>query len=171
VALAGTADAGASWSVQQSETTNEDGAVSCATISLCVATTDNALWVTSSDGGLPATAPVRPLGGRGEQAVIISAKSPTRALPHVSAPEMWARDGHSATITGQYRGTIAAKSAAVVISLPSGRKLRETASIGLTHYYSVTISKVIRGLTTVDVRVSTAGGTSTVQAGDAYTYH
>jgi hypothetical protein len=27
------------------------------------------------------------------------------------------------------------------------------------------------GTGTVDVRVSTAGGTSTVQAGDAYTYH
>jgi hypothetical protein len=51
-ALLGTSDAGSSWSQVTSDTTNEDGSVSCLNIDVCVATTDNALWVTSDDGGL-----------------------------------------------------------------------------------------------------------------------
>lgn len=51
-ALLGTADGGSSWSSVTSDTTNEQGSVSCLSISVCVATTDNALWVTSDDGGL-----------------------------------------------------------------------------------------------------------------------
>jgi hypothetical protein len=51
-ALTGTADRGASWSVVTSDTTNEVGSVSCLSVSTCVAVTDNAVWVTSDDGGL-----------------------------------------------------------------------------------------------------------------------
>lgn len=43
---------GASWSVVTSDTTNEVGSVSCLSVSTCVAVTDNAVWVTSDDGGL-----------------------------------------------------------------------------------------------------------------------
>jgi hypothetical protein len=35
-----------------SDTTNEEGQVSCATTTFCVATTDDALWVTTTTGGL-----------------------------------------------------------------------------------------------------------------------
>jgi hypothetical protein len=52
VALAGTSDGGASWSTVTSDTTNEEGQVSCATTTFCVATTDDALWVTTTNGGL-----------------------------------------------------------------------------------------------------------------------
>lgn len=55
VALNGTSDAGKSWSSVTSDTTDEDGAVSCLSVRVCVATTDNGLWVTSDDGGLPTT--------------------------------------------------------------------------------------------------------------------
>lgn len=51
-ALLGTSDAGGSWSTVTSDTTNEEGSVSCLSISVCAATTDGALWVTSDDGGL-----------------------------------------------------------------------------------------------------------------------
>jgi hypothetical protein len=51
-ALAGTADGGASWSTVTSDTTNEYGSVSCLNVSVCVATTDNALWVTTDNGGI-----------------------------------------------------------------------------------------------------------------------
>jgi len=51
-ALLGTSDGGGSWSQVTSDTTNEQGSVSCLNIKVCVATTDNALWVTSDDGGL-----------------------------------------------------------------------------------------------------------------------
>jgi hypothetical protein len=53
VSLVGTADAGKSWASVTSDTSNQDGSVSCLSVNVCVATTDNALWVTSDDGGLP----------------------------------------------------------------------------------------------------------------------
>jgi photosystem II stability/assembly factor-like uncharacterized protein len=52
LALAGTANAGASWSTVDSDLSNEFGYVSCLSDSTCVATTDQGLWVTSDDGGL-----------------------------------------------------------------------------------------------------------------------
>lgn len=52
-ALDGTADGGRSWSLVTSSQANTGGAgISCLSVSVCVATTDNALWVTSDDGGL-----------------------------------------------------------------------------------------------------------------------
>lgn len=53
VSLAGTSNGGMSWSTVTSDTTNQDGSVSCLSVRICVATTDNGLWVTASDGGLP----------------------------------------------------------------------------------------------------------------------
>jgi photosystem II stability/assembly factor-like uncharacterized protein len=52
-ALAGTSDGGSSWSVVTSDTSNEGGYVSRLSVSTCVAVTDNGVWVTSDDGGLP----------------------------------------------------------------------------------------------------------------------
>jgi hypothetical protein len=60
VALAGTTDGGASWSTVTSDTANEEGQVSCATTTFCVATTDGALWVTNTDGGLTGAAATQP---------------------------------------------------------------------------------------------------------------
>jgi hypothetical protein len=54
-ALVGTGDGGASWSVVTSDTSNEEGSVSCLDLSTCVAITDGGLWVTSDDGGLVPT--------------------------------------------------------------------------------------------------------------------
>jgi photosystem II stability/assembly factor-like uncharacterized protein len=52
-ALDGTADGGQSWSlVTSSEGNIDQGAVSCLSVSVCVATTDDGLWVTTNDGGL-----------------------------------------------------------------------------------------------------------------------
>ena len=55
MALAGTSDGGASWSSVTSDTTDEGGSVSCLSVKVCVATTDNGLWVTRDDGGLVGT--------------------------------------------------------------------------------------------------------------------
>lgn len=52
VALVGTNTGGSSWLPVTSDTTNEDGSVSCLNVNVCVATTDNGLWVTSDGGGL-----------------------------------------------------------------------------------------------------------------------
>jgi photosystem II stability/assembly factor-like uncharacterized protein len=52
-ALDGTANGGRSWSlVTASEGGIDEGSVSCLSVSVCVATTDNGLWVTRNDGGL-----------------------------------------------------------------------------------------------------------------------
>lgn len=53
LSLAGTSSGGMSWSTVTSDTTNQDGSVSCLSVMICVATTDNGLWVTANDGGLP----------------------------------------------------------------------------------------------------------------------
>lgn len=49
VALVGTVNGGKSWSPVRSGTTNQDGSVSCLNVQVCVATTDNGLWVMSDD--------------------------------------------------------------------------------------------------------------------------
>jgi hypothetical protein len=54
VALAGTLDGGTSWSTVSSDTTDEEGSVSCLSGQVCVSAVDNALWVTRDDGGLTA---------------------------------------------------------------------------------------------------------------------
>ena len=52
-ALDGTADGGRSWSlVTSSEGNTNEGSVSCVSVSVCVATIDDGLWVTTDDGGL-----------------------------------------------------------------------------------------------------------------------
>ncbi len=52
-ALAGTANGGRTWSlVTASQGDIDPGDVSCLSVSLCVATTDDGLWVTTDDGGL-----------------------------------------------------------------------------------------------------------------------
>lgn len=52
VGLVGTSDGGGSWSVLDADTSNIEGLVSCASLTLCVATSDNALWVTRDFGGI-----------------------------------------------------------------------------------------------------------------------
>jgi hypothetical protein len=68
LALLGTSNAGGSWSARIAETSTEAGSVSCASVDICVATTDDALWVTRNDGGLAATATTGTLGSPGSQA-------------------------------------------------------------------------------------------------------
>jgi len=146
LALVGTADSGSSWSAELADTTNNDGTVSCASASFCVAATDNGVWETSTGGGLAATPATHSPAG---QRLVSASQGVARKLPAVSGPNVWARSGTNRTITGQYRGTAAATSASVVIALPSGQKIHKTVSIGLNHYYSVTVQKVARGTTTV----------------------
>lgn len=52
-ALDGTADGGKSWTlVTATEGNTDEGDVACLSVNVCVATTDNGLWVTRDDGGL-----------------------------------------------------------------------------------------------------------------------
>ena len=156
VALVGTDNGGASWSSATSDTSNEEGSVSCGTADVCVATTDNALWVTSSDGALSATTAARPLG-----AVRAAAgRTPiTRSLPEVSGSTVAARIGQRVTITGQYRnrpGTSLAKTVVATIKPAKGSAITERLSIGLNHYYSAKIAKLAPGQTTVTFTATNA---------------
>lgn len=52
-ALDGTADGGRTWSLVTASQGNIDaGVVSCLSVNVCVATTDDGLWLTTDDGGL-----------------------------------------------------------------------------------------------------------------------
>jgi hypothetical protein len=154
VALVGTDNAGASWSAATSDTTNQDGSVSCASAAFCVATTDNELWTTTDDGGLaPATTRLpgsSPLAsGTGSPQLARARKPVTQTLPRVSASTVWARTGRTVIVTGQYRGSQAATTASVTIQAPGEKVSKEKVSIRLNHYYSVAISKAAAGTTTV----------------------
>ncbi len=60
VALAGTLDGGTSWSTVSSDTTDQEGSVSCLNRQVCVSAVNNALWVTQDDGGLTAATVTAP---------------------------------------------------------------------------------------------------------------
>jgi len=143
VALVGTADGGGSWSSVTSDTTNEYGSVSCASISFCAATTDNALYVTSDDGGLSSSA------GLAARPMAATASHLDKRLPKVSGAAVAARADTNVVVTSQYRGTIAASAADVQVTTPAGTTTSSTVAIGLNNYYSVTLDRVAQGTTTV----------------------
>jgi hypothetical protein len=154
VSLAGTANGGATWSEEIAETTNEEGNVSCASVSFCVTTADNAVWYTTDDGGLSTAATSRPLdpaaaGQAGQR------KPVTRSLPNVSGSNVWVQTGHSVTLTGQFRGHPVPKSATAVTKLPNGSHASTTVPLGLNNFYSLTIPKVLPGSTTVTFTAGT----------------
>ncbi len=144
IALLGTRDGGASWSEQTADTTNENGLISCASDSLCVSTADNAIWYTNNGGGLGAAPAVSRIGSGSPQT---PAKPVIRQLPRVSANVVWARTGRSITLTGQYHGSSAPKTANVTLALPNKSQVKRTVPIGLNNYYSVRIGKLAPGTT------------------------
>ena len=150
VGLAGTADGGSAWSVVTSGTSNEVGSVSCASVTFCVATTDNALWQTADGGGLGAAEPAIATQSASAAA---AGKLATERLPEVSGPTVSARVGRSATVTGQYRGPAQVGTASVKVTSPTGKVTTTSASIGLNKYYKVTIADTQKGSTKVAVSV------------------
>lgn len=159
VALLGTSDGGSAWTAVTSDTTNEEGEVSCATVSVCVATTDNALWVTTSGGGLGTAARTRPLAGARVSADV-SSQPVTQRLPHVSGSTVFARTGTRTTITGQYRSTAAASTATVTITSPAGQQTSSSVPIGLNNFYSEPVSNFAAGTTTITFAAGNAPAVS-----------
>jgi len=157
LALLGTSNGGASWSTQTAETSTEVGSVSCASAAVCVATTDNALWVTLNGGGLAVTATSGTLGSPSSQGGRPQVASPVRSLPRFSPSTVWARSGRSWRVTSQFKGATAPASASVTIKYPSGASRTTTAPIGLNHYYSLAIAAVARGTTTVKFKAGSTG--------------
>ena len=163
LALLGTANGGSSWSAQTADTSVEDGSVSCASVDVCIATTDNALWVTLSAGGL-AVAPAASghLGAGRPNAAPQVTSSLTRPLPKFSPSTVWARSGSAITVTGQYRGTSTATSASVTTTPQSGPPTTTTVPIGLNNYYSLPITAVAQGTTQVAFTAGTPATTHVV---------
>lgn len=145
--LLGTSDGGSAWSAVMSDTSNEYGQISCASTSFCVATTDNALWVTTDGGGL---------AGTGRTAVRAASGQVTISLPRASASKAYARTGSTATITGKYVGTAAPKSVKAVMVAPSGTTTTTWVPIGLNKFYSLKIASVPTGTTTITFTASGA---------------
>jgi hypothetical protein len=138
VGLVGTVNGGNSWSQVSSDTSNEEGSVSCATVTFCVTTQDNALWQTTSGGGLAAAA--------------AASKPASKPLPKVSGSTVSARAGRSAAVIGQYRGPLSGP-AHVKITSPTGKVTTTSAAFGLNRYYGVTIAAVPKGATKVQVSI------------------
>ena len=149
VGLVGTANAGNSWTADASDTSNEEGSVSCASVTFCVTTTDNALWQTTDGGGLGTAAVAA--GAAPDRAA--ASKPVTTRLPKVSGATVSALAGRTTTVTGQYRGSHKVP-ARVTFTLPSGKVTTGSAAIGLNGYYTVTIAGTPKGATKVAVSVS-----------------
>jgi hypothetical protein len=156
VALVGTADGGSSWSAETSDTANEYGYVSCATVSLCIADTDGALWVTTDGGGLSSAAATSPV----TQPLAASATGRTQAgqpvtlsLPKVSGAQVSARTGLGVTVIGKYHqlpGTSpAATSVSAAVTKSNGTSYVRSVPIGRNNYYRVTLTRVPTGTTTI----------------------
>jgi hypothetical protein len=154
VGLVGTADGGNSWSQVTSDTSNEEGSVSCASVTFCVTSTDNALWQTTDGGGLGAAEPGIATGSAsGATASVAAASNPaTRRLPEVSGSTVSARVSRNATVTGQYRGPLSGP-VSVKITSPAGKVTTTSASIGLNGYYTVTIADTPQGSTKVQASI------------------
>jgi hypothetical protein len=151
VSLVGTSTGGSTWSAVTSDALNENGEVSCSSVSFCVATTDSGLWVTTDGGGAaPQDQAMASAMLRG------SAQQVTKRLPKVSGSTVFARTGSAATITGQYRGSTAATSAKVVITSPTGQQTISTVPIRLNNFYSAKIGTVATGTTIVSFRAGNA---------------
>jgi large repetitive protein len=146
IALVGTSNGGTSWSDISADTSNLDGLVSCPTVSFCALTTDDALWVTTDDGGL---SPGNARGAASSAGLTVSRKAVSRSLPEVSGPRVSARATGRVTVTGQDR--LAGRGAKVTVSVqaPSGNATTATTSIGENRYYSLTLRKLARGTTTL----------------------
>jgi len=157
LALLGTSNGGRSWSAQTAETSTEVGSVSCASFEVCVATTDNALWVTHNGGGLAVTATSGTLGSPSSRGARPQVASLVRSLPRFSPSTVYARSGRSWRVTSQFKGATPPASAFVTIRYPSGASRTTTAPIGLNHYYSVPIAAVARGTTTVKFKAGNTG--------------
>jgi IPT/TIG domain len=149
-ALVGTSDGGSSWTTETSDSAGEYGYVSCATASLCIAATDEALWVTTDDGGLSSAARMaRP-----------AAQPVTLPLPKVSGAHVSARTGRTVTLVGQYHqlpGTSpAATSVTATITPTGGASQVRSLSIGRNNYYSTKLANVAAGPTTVTFAATNA---------------
>jgi hypothetical protein len=148
LSLVGTASGGNSWSAVTSDPVNQQGDVSCATVSFCVSTTDAGVWQTNDDGGLTGTA-----AGSLSRPSVAATHSIVRRLPRVSAPVVSGRSGRVVAITGQYHGATAAIKATVTIKAPGQNLTTVRVATGLNGYYTPTIKKLARGTTTVRLAI------------------
>jgi hypothetical protein len=149
VGLVGTADGGSSWTAATSDTSNEEGSVSCASVTFCVTTTGNALWETTSGG---ASAGAKAGAGARLPDAAAAVKLSAKRLPEVSGSVVSALAGRTATVTGQYRA-LHSGTARVTFTLPGGTVKTGAASIGLNGYYTVTVAGTPKGATKVQVSI------------------
>jgi hypothetical protein len=135
LALTGTSDGGTTWYPETVTDTDQLNFVSCASVDFCVATADNALWITTDDGGIagqPAPSP-----------------SITAPLPPITPPSVAIDSGESETVTGQDRMTDAGTLVLVSVRLPDGHVARSTVRTGKFFFYSLRVNSLPIGATHV----------------------
>ena len=148
LSLVGTASGSDSWSAVTSDPVNQQGDVSCATVSFCVSTTDAGVWQTDDDGGLTGTA-----AGRLTGSLAAAAQAVDRSLPRVSAPVVSGRAGRPVAVTSQYGGATTAIKARVTIKAPGHKLAILRVRTGLNGYYTPTIKNLVRGTTTIRLAI------------------
>jgi hypothetical protein len=164
ISLAGTTDAGGAWS-DTAGTSDEGGSVSCAALTLCIATNDNTLWLTTDFGGLASSASVERAAGAGvaggparSPAVPRLSRVDAQPLPAYSPDDVDVRTGSPATaIVGQDRASEEGSGVTVTVTPPGGSASGGSTNVQLNDFYSWSVADAAEGTTTVQFAV---GGTT-----------
>jgi Putative Ig domain len=139
LALTGTDDAGSTWYPDSVSDTDQLNSVSCASVDFCAATADNALWVTTDDGGITTAAPPSP--------------SITQPMPLVTPSTVSTSAGTAATVIGQDRQVKTGTSVTASVRLPDGHAQSSHLRTGKFFFYSVRLSSLPIGSTRIQFDV------------------
>lgn len=139
LSLTGTTD-GSDWFPVNTTDRNQLNYVSCASVDFCVATADNALWVTTDDGGIVGQPVPDP--------------SISEPLPPITPPSVIAPAGQSQTVNGQDRKYNAGTAVQVTTRLPDGHVVKSTGSIDKLFFYSLKVPSLPIGASHVRFTIS-----------------
>jgi hypothetical protein len=151
LALAGTDDGGATWFPDTVTDTDELNLVSCASVDFCVATADNALWVTTDDGGITTQTPPSP--------------PIAQPMPPVTGGSVSATAGQPLTVTGQDRQVKSGTAVAEATRLPDGHIVKTTEHTGKFFFFTWKSGSTLIGRTKITFSIDGAAvDTVTVHA-------
>lgn len=146
LSLAGTNDGGQTWQTTDDDTTDEEVAVSCASVDFCVATTGDGLFVTTDDGGLVQSSALdRPLARSTRSK---AADSTTEKLPEVTPQSASTQAGKPFTFVDQDRSARSGAPVTLHIKSPMGTTTAST-TVQLNDFFSYRFTSLMTGATTI----------------------
>lgn len=134
-ALYGTADGGSEWyAIARDDEAGGAGSIACASETLCVATVDGGLWVTTDGGGV--------VSATGQPSIV------TPIPP--DSPSVVSQMATRAVVVGG-KDLAAAEGTTVIVTVaePAHAQISQSTSVGLNGYYAAKISKVVLGASKV----------------------